>query len=319
MDKKTICKILNSKHQDFLKSIKNEEVRDLVAKNSLITGGSIVSMLLNAPVSDFDYYFINQETCIAVAKYYIKEFNKAHKNKKYLTTTKLKRPFVEIDKETGRVKIVVPSAGIVSEAETNDYQFFETQPDEIGQDFVDKIVKKVEEADDLSMQPLEDKEKDKYRVIFMSSNAITLSNRVQLVIRFYGEAEEIHKNYDFVHCTNYWIAKDNKLVLNQTALESILAKRLYYTGSLYPICSIIRTRKFIERGWRINAGNYLKMCFQVSELDLTDIKVLEDQLTGVDAAYFIQVIDWCKKKQEEDKEFKITAPYLISIIDKIWG
>lgn len=319
MDKRTICKVLNAKHQDFLKSIKDEKVRELVAKNSLITGGSIVSMLLNVPVSDFDYYFTNKETCIAVAKYYIKQFNKAHRDKKYLTSTKLVRPYVDIDNETGRVKIVVPSAGITSEAETNDYQFFEQLPNEIGENFVDRVTKVVSEADDLSMQPLEDKEKDKYRVIFMSSNAITLSNRVQLVIRFYGEAEEIHKNFDFVHCQNYWIAKDNKLVLNQAALESILAKRLYYIGSLYPICSVIRTRKFIERGWRINAGQYLKMCFQVSQLDLENIDVLSEQLVGVDSSYFLQVIEWCKKKQTEDKDFKITVPYLCSVIDKIFG
>jgi len=72
-------------------------------------------------------------------------------------------------------------------------------------------------------------------------------------------------------------------------------------------------------GWYINAGQILKMLFQISQLDLTDINVLEEQLTGVDAAYFFQVIEYCKKRQEEDKEFKVTVPYLCSIIDKIFG
>lgn len=317
MDKRTICKILNAKHQDFLKSIKDENVKDLINKNSIITGGSIVSLLMNEKIKDFDYYFTDKETCIVVARYYVNEFNKAHADNTYLTTTKLTKPTVEV--EENRVKIIVPSAGIVGEQDNLDYQYFERQPNEVGENFVEKMRRAVEEADDLSMQSLEEKDKERYRVIFMSSNAITLSDKVQLVIRFYGDPEEIHRNYDFIHCTNYWLSKENKLVLNQSALESILAKRLYYVGSLYPICSIIRTRKFIERGWRCNAGNYLKMCFQVSELDLTNIKILDDQLTGVDAAYFVQIIDWCKKKQEEDKEFQITAPYLISIIDKIWG
>jgi len=317
MDKRTICKILNAKHLDYLKSIKNEEVKKLIAENALITGGSIVSLLLNSKVSDFDYYFTDKETCTKVAQYYVDEFNKMHPDNTYLTTTKLKKPIVEVEED--RVKIVVPSVGIVGEADSSDYQYFEGLPDEVGQEFVDKITEAVEKADDLSVQPLEETVKEKYRPIFLSSNAITLSNQVQLVIRFYGQPEEIHKNYDFVHCTNYWIAKDNKLVLNQTALESILAKRLYYVGSLYPICSIIRTRKFIEHGWRINAGQYLKMCFQVSELDLTNIAVLEEQLTGVDASYFYQVIEWCQEKQKENPEFKMTAPYLISIIDKIFG
>jgi hypothetical protein len=164
-----------------------------------------------------------------------------------------------------------------------------------------------------------DKEKGKYRPVYMSSNAITLSDKVQLVVRFFGDPDEIHKNYDFIHCCNYWTSDDNKLVLHPGALESLLSKHLQYQGSLYPLCSVIRTRKFLKQGWYINAGQYLKMCFQISELNLSNINVLEEQLVGVDAAYFIQVIEYCKKKQEENPEFQVTAPYLVSIIDKIFG
>jgi hypothetical protein len=160
---------------------------------------------------------------------------------------------------------------------------------------------------------------DAYRPVFLSANAITLSDKVQLVIRFWGEPEEIHKNYDFIHCCNYWTSWNNELTLNPAALESLLSKQLQYQGSLYPICSVIRARKFIKNGWSINAGQYLKMCFQISELDLKNLSVLEDQLTGVDAAYFMEVIRYCKKKKEEEPEFEATTPYLISIIDKIFG
>jgi hypothetical protein len=153
----------------------------------------------------------------------------------------------------------------------------------------------------------------------MSDNAITLSSKVQLVIRFYGSPEEVHKNYDFTHCTCYWVAKDDELVLPPEALESILTKNIWYQGSLYPLCSIIRTRKFIQRGWHINAGQYLKMCFQLSELDLSNLEVLQEQLTGVDAAYFIEVIDKCKNKLAAEPDFKVTMPYLCTIVDKIFG
>ena len=66
-------------------------------------------------------------------------------------------------------------------------------------------------------------------------------------------------------------------------------------GSKYPLCSIIRTRKFIQRGYTINAGQYLKMAMQLNELDLKDVSVLQDQLIGVDSAYFDMVIR-CNKK-----------------------
>jgi hypothetical protein len=46
----------------------------------------------------------------------------------------------------------------------------------------------------------------------------------------------------------------------------------------------------IQRGWTVNAGEILKMLFQVSELDLKNIEVLEEQLIGVDVAYFSLLI-----------------------------
>ena len=313
MNRRTINKVFTKKHNDFVASIEDKNVRDLVNTHSIITGGAIASMLLNEKVNDYDYYFDNKETVVAVAEYYVKKFNELHKDNKYLTTTTLNKPTVEVDGD--RVKIVVPSAGIVSEKNSTDgYSYFESLPDEAGMDYVDAVTS----GDDADSKHMDSIEKDAYRPIFMSSNAITLSNKVQLVIRFYGEADEIHKNYDFAHCCNYWTSKDRQLVLHPHALESLLSKHLQYQGSLYPVCSVIRTRKFLKQGWYINAGQYLKMCFQVSELDLSNIKVLEEQLTGVDSAYFHQVIQYCKKRQEEDKDFKVTTPYLVSIIDKIF-
>lgn len=88
----------------------------------------------------------------------------------------------------------------------------------------------------------------------MSTNAITLSHRLQIVNRFYGKPDEIHDNYDFVHCTNYWTSWDSELVLRPAALEALLTRELRYVGSKYPVCSLIRVRKFTARGWSINAG-----------------------------------------------------------------
>jgi hypothetical protein len=168
--------------------------------------------------------------------------------------------------------------------------------------------------DQTEHQALEADEGKPYRPVFMSTNAITLSRRVQIILRFYGEPDEIHKNYDFVHCTNYWTSWDKKLVLHQAALESLLAKELRYVGSKYPICSIFRIRKFIQRGWSINVGQILKAIIQISELDLKNPAVLEDQLTGVDVAYFTQLIAKLKEKDPE----KVNSAYLVEILDRMF-
>jgi hypothetical protein len=222
--------------------------------------------------------------------------------------------------EGGRIKIVVKSAGIASaEGTEKPYQYFEGQPDESATAYVGDVIIDPEQIADTYEEieniVLSQEEKDtKYIPRFLTTNAITLSGKIQIVLRFYGEPDTIHENYDFVHCTNYWSSWDNSLILRQPALEALLSKELRYIGSKYPICSLVRLRKFITRGWRINAGQILKMAFQISELNLKDIKVLEDQLTGVDTAYFIQLVERLREKDPE----KVDGAYLIEIIDRIF-
>lgn len=313
LGRRMVKNILKKHHEKFLQSITDEEVRKVVAKKSFITGGSIASLLLGERIKDFDYYFMDKESAEAVARYYVATFNKLHEERTYKTTSRYSAPAVEVTED--RVKIIVPSAGITSDADIDDYDYFENRTNDAAADFVARTVTKADETDGEHADDMA----EEYQPVFLSANAITLSGKVQLVIRFFGDPAEVHKNYDFVHCTCYWIPETNELVLPPNALESLLSKQLVYQGSLYPLCSVIRTRKFLQRGWYINAGQYLKMCFQISNLNLSDIRVLEEQLMGVDYAYFHQVIEYCKQRQDEDKEFQVTAPYLCTVIDRIFG
>jgi hypothetical protein len=325
MKAKTINKVLNSKFQDWLKSIKKEEVKKLVEANTIITGGCIASMLLKEEVNDFDIYFTNKETVLAVARYYVDELIRLGNNKFKDSNNNVLIEVIDCDNsshscgighQTGRVKIHIKSAGIAGAQTNGDYQYFESRPPEEGEDYVESIVNEVTKLDNKKID--DTKSKEKYRPVFASANAITLSDKIQIVLRFYGEQDKIHQHYDYIHCTNYWTSADKEVVLHAKALESALSKELIYVGSKYPVCSVIRTRKFLKRGWTINAGQYLKMCFQISKLDLSNIEILEDQLIGVDAAYFGQLIDLMKERQEKDKDSKVDYGYLASIIDKIF-
>jgi hypothetical protein len=243
-------------------------------------------------------------------------------------STKIKKP-VEIPL-IERVKIYIKSAGVASEEGTeNSYEYFESSTQGRAGAYLDDVMgastdsadeaelttaaEVLDKGDEIAAGLVKDSQPP-YRPIFMSSNAITLSNHVQIVLRFFGQPDEIHANYDFAHCTNYWTSWDNKLVLRADALECLLTRELRYFGSRYPICSLIRVRKFVARGWTINAGQILKMVFQVGDLNLKDPKVLEDQLTGVDVAYFAELIAKIKANDPE----KINSAYLIEIIDRLF-
>jgi len=332
MKKKTINAVICKKFDEFLESITDNKVKALVSQNTIITGGCIASMLLKEDVNDFDIYFTNKETVKAVAGYYVDQFVtmadapmfKGGGKNILIRVTDGDDPGTYADLGTnpgpGRIKIHIKSAGIAGEKGTDDYQYFESRPPEEGEGFIDNVISNVSKVDDMPGPDVN--AKPKYRPVFLSANAITLSDKIQLVLRFYGEADTVHETYDFIHCTNYWTSKDRQVVLNQAALESLMAKELVYVGSKYPLCSIIRLRKFLKRGWTINAGQILKQCFQVSKLNLSDVAVLEDQLIGVDVAYFAQLVqaisDHEKKEKENGKEFNLDYGYLATIIDKMF-
>lgn len=286
MNGKHIKQHLNRKLEDWLASIDDEKVQEAIKNNVIITGGAIVSLLTGDDVKDYDVYFKSKEALNIVAEYYVAKWNKESTNKKAKVTE---------DKDE-RVRIFISSAGVAGDEE----------PDlENSEEYAESDKPKT-------------KCKEKYRPKFLTSNAITLTDKIQVVVRFYGDVNEIHKNYDYVHCTCAWSAWDNELFLPSRALEAIINKELYYMGSKYPLCSIFRARKYINRGYTINAGQYLKMAMQLNDLNLKDVEVLKDQLMGVDSTYMQMLIDAIAAQKEKDENFEIDSGYVIDLVNRIF-
>lgn len=335
MNKKTIAAVINRKMSDWVASLP-VELRPIAQDNMIVTGGSIASLLLGEEVNDYDVYFKTKESAKAIAAYYCNEFNArtpTHKNKLGGNATAFVLDGAEVAEwKEGKRNLSSFAPGFANqggedwrEDGTWSHMITNCEPDRIkvivrsdGVATAPDVMTAVEEADDIPAKQAEDaiEPTEKYKPVFLSTNAITLSGKIQLVVRFQGDAAEIHKNYDFVHCTNYW--SDGELTLKQDALEALMAKELRYVGSKYPLCSVIRTRKFLKRGFHINAGQYLKMCFQISQLDLTDIDVLEEQLVGVDSAYFRQLIDSLRFERDKNPSFNVDTEYVSTVIDKIF-
>lgn len=310
MKAREINKHLQNKMGDWLESLPDDLARR-IKPDIIVTGGAIVSLLLKEKVNDYDVYFKHKSSLMAVIEHYGRELisegykvqalvtlPKTFKVEGYETDImgKFEDPFGEgvqyvitfdskmwkglnvnnshAHRSVSRVQTFIKSAGVAGSGETED--------DEVSPEAFDHISIEQKEG-------AEAEEKAKYRPTYMTANAVSLTHKVQLVFRFFGDPEEIHKNYDFVHATNYWTFNSG-LVCNVKALEATLARELIYVGSRYPLASIFRTRKFIRRGWSIHIGNYVKMAMQLNEMDLKDINVLREQLTGVDALYLSSII-----------------------------
>lgn len=304
MKTKIITKIIKRKVDKWLESIKDEKLREEVKDNVIVTGGCIVSMLLNEKVNDYDIYIKDPKVCFKLAVYYVEIFNAIRKKK--ATDDGIPIPItVKYDEVSQITKLYVKSAGLAASHQEIAYQYFETESGS-GYNYIDEIQSI---AQDLANQ----EKKGDFNPVFMSANAITLSDGIQIVTRFTGDPEEIHKNFDFVHCQGYW-TREKKVVLTSEILECIITKTLTYNGSRYPLATIFRLRKFIRRDWTITAGQLTKIMWQISDLNLTDFDTLEDQLTGVDTAYFMEIID---KLKERDPD-KVDEAYLFQLLDSMF-
>lgn len=249
-------------------------------------------MLQGDMPNDFDVYFDDIKVATEVVNYYLENVKK---------TDKVSKVEARPSEAGDRVRIFLKSVGVVftEDADNENYDYFECTDLRTMEEYFDKWQFK--------------NRKKKFGLISMTSNAITLNDNIQIITRFVGNPEYIHQNFDFVHCTNYY-SPGSGLILNQPALESIMARRLNYVGSLFPICSLFRIRKFVKRGWTITAGEILKISWDVNALNLHDIAVLEDQLIGVDSAYFTQAIGILKDHKTQGEE--LDRAYLFKVLDE---
>lgn len=159
----------------------------------------------------------------------------------------------------------------------------------------------------------------KYQPLVVTANAISLSDGIQIIIRFAGSTDEIAGNFDFLHTKGIYDYKENALIIPEDTLEAIQQKRLTYTGSAYPLASMIRSRKFIKREWTINAGQYLKMALDLNKLDLSDPLVLKEQLIGVDLLIFdafLRALEEKKKGEIDEVSFEEKFDSLFDMIDE---
>lgn len=121
---------------------------------------------------------------------------------------------------------------------------------------------------------------------FVSRNAITLQNNLQIIFRFVGQPEEVFKTFDFEHCKCYWKSLPTgltagKFYIDPKASLAFATKQLVYTQrSRFILSALYRMTKFVRRGWSVPLSTLYALTQDASTIDLTDPKVVESELLG---------------------------------------
>ena len=296
---KTIKAICRNKIDDLCKYIAkdDEDLAKEFKKHCFISGGAITSLLQGEQPNDFDIYIDNIDTLYKICEFYTNQWNNNHKTKREFNIIK----HIEED-EHKHVEIQVKSSGIVKDSDVED------------QDEIPLPAKEL--VDDIDN--IEEVHSKKYTIKCITSNALSLSDDIQIICRFCGTPNEIFKNYDFIHTMQAYYRFTDDLILNTKSLTSIMAKRLEYNGSLFPICSLFRLRKFLQRGWTISSMEILKIAYQISKLDLDDVNILKEQLCGCDFAYMMAFCNALHNWREENPDIEFNSVYMFELIEKVF-
>ena len=123
-----------------------------------------------------------------------------------------------------------------------------------------------------------------YLLRYVSKNAFSFKNGIQLIFRFIGEPEEVFTTFDYEHCKVAYklSAVDSGVIqfLGQSS-EAIATRSLIYTGRSRFVCSALsRMIKFSSRGWKLSPQVLLNLLASCLKIDWSSLKAVEEELLG---------------------------------------
>jgi hypothetical protein len=123
---------------------------------------------------------------------------------------------------------------------------------------------------------------------YTTNNAVTIQTwktlvKTNFILQFIthvtGEPEEVTKQFDFEHVMNYYILKDETLVIKQTETE--MGELKFNPNCSHPLSSLSRMVKFCGRGWKIDETEIIKIAMVVSQINFGDTKEVKEQARGL--------------------------------------
>lgn len=139
-----------------------------------------------------------------------------------------------------------------------------------------------------------------------TDKSITLKDRetgatVQFIyFDYFKTAEQVFEAFDFTVCMAAIELKEDQepeLVLHPQFLSDVASRTLHFNnGTRYPYISLIRTRKYAEKGYQIGKGNLLAIGAACATKPISSWEEAKEQLGGV---YGYQI----DLQINDDKEF----------------
>lgn len=127
---------------------------------------------------------------------------------------------------------------------------------------------------------------------FETPNCVTINTdfvKVQLCKYNYPTMARLVESFDFAHVQIAYDVFTQDVTYTEQAKEAFISRTTTFTGSEYPLSSLIRLNKYYERGWitgRGLIGEVLLIFKAILERGFKDYEDFKDQLNAVDLNFF---------------------------------
>jgi hypothetical protein len=120
-----------------------------------------------------------------------------------------------------------------------------------------------------------------------------------------GGTSKIFDLFDFTICMGAYRFEDDTFIFHESFMKHIAQRKLCFNNKTkYPINSMIRMKKYVNRGYVMGNIEILKMALTVNSLGITNYKDLKEQLEGIDTMFLKELTDQLWKNQDTVYEFE---------------
>lgn len=144
----------------------------------------------------------------------------------------------------------------------------------------------------------------------------------QLIVMsdLFGDPETIFNYYDFTVCmAAYQFCEDGKeegFVFGDDFFKHIGQRRLvFHTGTMFPICSMLRVMKYIKKGFFITGMELLKVGLAIHSLKIKTYADLRRQLQGIDTAFLSDLTSDMKEGEPLGAKIYIKEEFMVVLED----
>jgi hypothetical protein len=156
------------------------------------------------------------------------------------------------------------------------------------------------EAADAAIETIS--QKDRTASTDAAISFVSDKHRVQLTRVKTGDPSSVIGSFDFTICQAAFNGSD--FLFSPDFFQHLAQRRLVYNiNAEYPLCSLFRTRKFIQRGYRFSGIEAIKLGLCLNNLKIRTYADLRKQLLGIDTLLLADLTASLKGEEEKTYEF----------------